>query len=270
MVRSPEETWSALSSFRPVLEQVEARGVPTTSTYGSPVYLGQYLNLHAAIDAEVERLAAAGVAMPLVVDWGAGVGHCAFVRQQFGDRVVAHSLRDPDAAPYSSVLENVCDVAGIELRATDDPVNLPFGDGEVDILVSCGVLEHVHEGGGSVEDSLREIARVLSPGGAFVCGHLPRTRSWIEWFNRTTGRSHHDRRFSRKEVEVIHQGSGLVPVGRIGRYGVVPRIQVARKLEKAGRDTVRAGQRFERFDVVASKVAYPISQNYFFVLRKPA
>lgn len=269
MSRCPNRVWDAMAQFRGVLTQVQDRGVAVLNTYGSPVYLGQYLNLHQAVDAELARLRSAGRVDPLVVDWGAGVGHCAFVRRSLGDKVVAHALTDPSAAPYTSVLEIVCEIAGIELRSTSDPVKLPFEDGEVDILISCGVLEHVHEGGGSVEQSLGEIARVLRPGGAFVCGHLPRSKSWVEWFNRTIGRSHHDKRFHRREVAMLDHIAGLRAAGPVSRYGVVPRIQFARRLEGSGRDSVGTAKQFERLDRALSRVAAVISQNYLFILRKP-
>lgn len=237
------------------------------ATYGSPVYLGQYLNLHRAVSAEVDRLESLEGTKPLVVDWGAGVGHCAYVRHQLGDRVVAHALSDPDASPYTSVLENVCDVTGIEIRSTSDPVALPFADGEVGVLISCGVLEHVHEGGGSVPDSLAEIERVLRPGGAFVCGHLPHSGSWIEWLNRRAGRSHHDKTFAPAEAAALGRPS-LRRVGPVRRYGVVPRIQIARRLQRAGRDGVGVATRFEVVDRVASRLLPVIAQNNLLVLHK--
>lgn len=47
---------------------------------------------------------------------------------------------------------------------TFDGVNLPFEDGDIDAIYSHQVLEHVRH----PEPLLREVARVLAPGGAFV------------------------------------------------------------------------------------------------------
>lgn len=42
--------------------------------------------------------------------------------------------------------------------------SLPFGDGEFDTVVTCLVFEHVDD----LEGAVREVARVLAPGGRFV------------------------------------------------------------------------------------------------------
>ena len=42
---------------------------------------------------------------------------------------------------------------------------LPFADGEFDVVVDFGTVYHVRGG----EQALAEIARVLRPGGLFVC-----------------------------------------------------------------------------------------------------
>ena len=47
-------------------------------------------------------------------------------------------------------------------------------------MFSVGVLEHVHEAGGEPRASIREIHRVLKPGGHFLCFHLPNRYAWGE------------------------------------------------------------------------------------------
>jgi SAM-dependent methyltransferase len=59
-------------------------------------------------------------------------------------------------------------------------VTLPFEDGAFDAVASAGVLEHVRETGGDELASLREINRVLEPGGTFPCFHFPNRYSWID------------------------------------------------------------------------------------------
>ncbi len=54
--------------------------------------------------------------------------------------------------------------------------NLPFADGTFDIVVCCDVLEHVND----VKVVIREIARVLRPGGIFFYDTINRTfLSWL-------------------------------------------------------------------------------------------
>ncbi len=269
MKQREAQMWKAFNQFGRAVDHLAQSGVPAASHVKSPVYLGQYLRLHAAVDAQLERLRVLGDPNPLIVDWGAGIGHFSYVRQQLGDRVEAHTLRDPEAAPYSTSLEILSEYSDLPTRPTDEPVRLPFEDGEVGIFVSCGVLEHVHEGGGSVQDSMEEIARVLRPGGAFVCAHLPRTKSWIEWSHRRSGGSHHDRLFRRDEVLRLHEGTDLEPARELARYGVIPRNQIAQRLQRKDRDSVSIGRGLHALDRVASKVAFPITQNYIFVMQKP-
>lgn len=49
-------------------------------------------------------------------------------------------------------------------------LNLPFADGSFDLIVTCGALEYI-----SLEDGMREMARLLAPDGALV--FLPNRRS---------------------------------------------------------------------------------------------
>jgi len=62
---------------------------------------------------------------------------------------------------------------------TFDGINIPFGDGEVDFIYSNQVLEHVRH----PELLLRDIRRVLAPGGVFVgqTSHLEPYHSYSLW-----------------------------------------------------------------------------------------
>lgn len=57
---------------------------------------------------------------------------------------------------------------GIDARATDLNQPLDFGDGEFDVVVACEVLEHLPYW----DISVREMVRVLRPGGEFL-GTIP-------------------------------------------------------------------------------------------------
>lgn len=60
-----------------------------------------------------------------------------------------------------------------------DGVHLPFNDGEVDMIYCHQVLEHVH----SPNELLKEINRVLRPGGFFIgsTSHLEPYHSYSHW-----------------------------------------------------------------------------------------
>ena len=84
----------------------------------------------------------------------------------------AAGLRLTGLAPPTRVAADLRPRSGVACEVTHD-VNeqprLPFDDASFDAVLSCGVLEHVPYEEGSV----REIARVLKPGGHFFVYQLP-------------------------------------------------------------------------------------------------
>jgi SAM-dependent methyltransferase len=71
--------------------------------------------------------------------------------------------------------------------------------------LSCGVLEHVADEAGSV----REIARVLKPGGHFFVYQLPNWLSAVEWLSEKLVGVAHERRYRLREVRDLLSGAGF-------------------------------------------------------------
>jgi ubiquinone/menaquinone biosynthesis C-methylase UbiE len=71
----------------------------------------------------------------------------------------------------------------IEALYGDDGVRLPYADESFDAALSCGVLEHVENPGGSLD----ELRRVLKAGGTLYVYKLPNRASWTEWVARRLG-----------------------------------------------------------------------------------
>jgi len=87
-----------------------------------------------------------------------------------------------DYAPYSirAVTENYAR-AGLKGEALlSDARALPFPDGSVDLVLSGGLLEHFRDPG----EIVREMARVLRPGGLFYADIVPRKVSLYRWAER--------------------------------------------------------------------------------------
>lgn len=155
-----------------------------------------------------------------VLDWGSGNGHFSYFLQRAGFRATGYSL-EPFGYEDLLVDHSYRFVPG----DAGEPVKLPFDDASFDAVASIGVLEHVRETGGSEDASLAEIARVLRPGGHFVCCHFPNRYSWIDWAAHHSPCKHaHDFRYTRDDIVSLMRGAGLDLV-KASRYGLLPRNQ---------------------------------------------
>lgn len=215
----------------------------------------QYRQLHRW----VRRYVAPGAR---VLDWGTGNGHFCWFLTHAGYRATAFSLEPrAQAAWLDEPWERF--VPGDPA----EPVRLPFGDGEFDAVGSVGVLEHVRETGGREDLSLAEIARVLRPGGVFVCVHFPNRGSWIDALARRAGRHRHEWRYGRADIARLVRGAGLELL-EVQRYGLLPRNSLAH-LPAGWRDSRVVADAWDALDAALGAVLGPICQNWGFVARKP-
>ncbi|MCC6847853.1 MAG: methyltransferase domain-containing protein [Deltaproteobacteria bacterium] len=90
---------------------------------------------------------------------------------------------------------------GIATRVAADAGGLPFRDGAFDIVLAFDVLEHV------ADDArfLRELARVLAPGGALAI-HVP---AWPSLWSRHDEVLEHKRRYTRRSLKALLAASPL-------------------------------------------------------------
>lgn len=234
---------------------------PSVELMARYMYLSQYRAFHLAL----HRFLRPGAR---VLDWGAGIGHFAFVQSRLGNRVSAYTPAPTDYNCYNEILRAVADIGGFDVQVGSDAVVLPFEDQSFDCVVSCGVLEHVREFGGDDLASLREIHRVLARDGLFVCLHLPNRYSWIECIHRLLGTEHHAYTYRYRDITRLVEQSSLRLV-RHRRYGVLPKVQVARHLKAAAehRGFVHA---YYAFDSALDRLGGLVAQNHFFVATRGA
>lgn len=101
-----------------------------------------------------------------VLDLGCGTGHlCEFIREK-GFEVVG---LDPSEGMLSHARENFPDIEFVEGVS----VALPFDEGTFDYVVSIEVLRYLNPK--DVEETYKEVYRVLKPGGFF---HITHVNKW--------------------------------------------------------------------------------------------
>lgn len=223
-------------------------------------YLWQYEETHRCLD----HLVPDG---GTVLDWGAGVGHAAFVMARLGRQVTAYSPPANEYNCYNPTLERIAAAGGFEAAIGTDPHAIPLPDGRFDAIVGCGVLEHVRESGSDEHTALVELRRLLKPHGKIVLMHLPSRHSYIEFANQRRGRGH-VYTYGSSDVHRMAAAAGL-RVNARWFYGFLPKLVVAtaHRRSRVARALATA-ERYYPLDRFASSAFGPLSQNHFIVLER--
>lgn len=196
-----------------------------------------------------------------VLDWGSGNGHVSYGLWRRGFRVSGFSFED------FGVRRHLDDSYEFKQGNEDDPSGLPFESNSFDGVMSVGVLEHVRETGGNELSSLREIARVMRPGGTFICYHFPNEHSLIEAMARRNPASHsHKYLYGRDDIEKLCADTGLKLL-ELKRYGALPRNIWHRAPASVGNSAIAVGA-WNAMDNLLGALMPRWTQNYLFVARK--
>jgi SAM-dependent methyltransferase len=144
-----------------------------------------------------------------ILDWGCGKGHVSFLLRERGARVVSCDHYVGGEADEDSAFGQetpIIRAAGIQVDRLDDPVRLPYGDSRFDVALSFGVLEHVQKD----LESLKELRRVLHPGGLLFCFNLPYFLSWTQRVSHLRGNYYHDRLYTKAQTAELLSDAGYV------------------------------------------------------------
>lgn len=152
-----------------------------------------------------------------VLEWGCqhGFDSC-LLRMRLGDAV---ELFGCDVIP-GEVFKPFREFSGMKYKYLDHPYRLDYPPDFFDVATSNGVLEHVPND----LDSLREIYRILKPGGTFVLTCLPNRYSYTETIQRRRGLGH-DRLYSMGQAKRMLSAQGFRLV-RTAYFFMIPTMMI--------------------------------------------
>lgn len=140
-----------------------------------------------------------------VLDWGCGKGQMTYLMREQG---LAVTSADVDSGVGDSTFAQATPLVSTLSLPVDrltDATALPYADGSFDCVTSFGVLEHVQDD----LASMREIRRILRPGGLLFIAFLPTRLSWTQAVARVRGHRYHDRLYTPQGIDALARQSGL-------------------------------------------------------------
>jgi SAM-dependent methyltransferase len=154
----------------------------------------------------------------LLLDMGCGAGRHAFESFRRGARVVAFDYSAAELKDVSALFAAMRDAGeaggpgSMAATTNGDALDLPFPDDTFDRVIASEVLEHV----GDDQRALRELFRVLQPGGvlaATVPSWLPEQICWLlsDEYHAPFVPGGHVRIFSELELRKRMRAAGLRP-----------------------------------------------------------
>ncbi len=156
-----------------------------------------------------------------LLDWGCGYGQMTYLLRRRGFQVTAF-----DIGPDDAVLPDIALCRDLAVVHSLHPTDLPFETASFDVVLSCGVLEHIDECSGQLgneQKSLHEIARILRPSGLLLIYQLPQKHAWQEAVIRCYKLGYsHPRRYTATEIKQLLHDTGF-SVQRLRRANMIPK-----------------------------------------------
>lgn len=140
-----------------------------------------------------------------ILDWGAGKGHVSFLLRKLGANPTSCDIVNQSDDSSFGQSTPIVDEWRLPIEPLHSPVELPYEDNSMDVVLSVGVLEHVQDD----MASLNEVNRILTPNGLFFCFNLPYSFSWTQRLAHARGNFYHDRLYTKKQVTSMLAESGF-------------------------------------------------------------
>lgn len=174
-------------------------------------HLEQHPLSHAA-DQDLHLAGHRGRAKLPFLDWGAGYGQVTWLLRNRGINAQGYNVEEREH------VSAIPELAKLPMTFDPAPVKLPFADNSFSGVSSCGVLEHVPDPAGS----LKEICRVLVPGGRFFLFMLPQKTSWSEYLSEIRGISVHPVRYTLSGTRALLKENGFA-VEKMWKFNLLPK-----------------------------------------------
>ena len=121
-----------------------------------------------------------------ILDWGCGYGQVSLLLQRRGIKVLSYDVG------RRGWIDRIPELSDLRIVYGEDPVKLPYESGSFRAALSVGVLEHVPD----IDGSLEEINRILAPSGILFLLMFPNRFSWAEKLAEWRQRSVHPVKFT--------------------------------------------------------------------------
>jgi SAM-dependent methyltransferase len=141
-----------------------------------------------------------------VLDWGCNhAPDSCLLRAVCGDRFELHGCDFASADTFRIFHE----FAGLSYTRITDPLELPYPACSFDAVIASGTLEHT----ALDYEALKNVYRVLKPGGVLVISYLPNWLSRAEWVRRNVSRRNfHRRLYGQQETRQLLKRTGFMPL----------------------------------------------------------
>lgn len=145
-----------------------------------------------------------------VLDWGCGYGHMSFLMSSLGLKVISCDIHQLAVSAYRKMNLDMKNFVQIPF------VGLPFKDESFELVLSCGVLEHV----ANEQKSLNEIWRIIKKRGFLCIYMLPNKYGLYEFINTLLKKSDHPVKYTVASIKkiLIKQGFKIIEIKKSNMF----------------------------------------------------